>query len=360
MRVATEEEDRLLGKIISLVNENHIIENEIMLAESQVKGYKEIRRQKTTKFVTTVCICLFLLIVAAGYLFHITKDPKLTIALFLGSGGLGFFVVGFLIFTIVVSVRYFAACSKSEFWMGLSQSLGIDNIDTLEVANSSSIISNKKSLREKEAELEKLYSEYFVLKEKNDKQHEEDIATGKKKPDFNFDAYSSYVDVDNDWIRLNKLKAEVVRLTHDKKSLEEDLDNMARFHDACKASIVGFFILRLLMIVCLIGLVIGLIFDRSGLSGVISFAIVVVLMIIGIVMIVNLVNLLFKFPYLSDSEFALFIAEKMGLDQTKKDFNDMKAKLDGMHIKIREDNELIQELKKKKSEEQSEDTNKWY
>ena len=68
MRVATQEEDILLNRISSLVNENYLTENEIMLSESQIKGYKEIRRQKTGKFLSVLITSAFLIILSVGFL----------------------------------------------------------------------------------------------------------------------------------------------------------------------------------------------------------------------------------------------------------------------------------------------------
>ena len=48
MRVATKEEDFFLQEISKLQNANYILLNEIMLCESQIKGYKEQRRKETT------------------------------------------------------------------------------------------------------------------------------------------------------------------------------------------------------------------------------------------------------------------------------------------------------------------------
>ena len=68
-------------------------------------------------------------------------------------------------------------------------------------------------------------------------------------------------------------------------------------------------------------------------------------MVTGIVVIINLVNFITKLPYISDSEFALFVADKLGIDQTKKDLKDMMAEIDTSAVKINDLSEKIKEYK---------------
>ena len=59
MRVATEEEDRLLQKISFYETDIYNLENEVMLCESEAKGVREQRRRYTVKFFTVIFVCLF-------------------------------------------------------------------------------------------------------------------------------------------------------------------------------------------------------------------------------------------------------------------------------------------------------------
>ena len=135
MRAATEEEDNLLRKISRLESDIYNLENEVMLCESESRGLRELRRKYTVKFFTVIFVCSFLLIGSSGFLVHLGKNWRLTIALYLGSGGLGFFALGFLIYTIIYLVRYFAATSKTSFWSGVAEKIGVENIDNLENVN---------------------------------------------------------------------------------------------------------------------------------------------------------------------------------------------------------------------------------
>ena len=97
MRVATEEEDILLQKISKLETSNYNLLNEIMLCESQIKGYKERRRQETVKFYTVVFVCVFLLI-ALGAALIVGGLNKFTAAVLMSAGGFGIIVPVFVIY----------------------------------------------------------------------------------------------------------------------------------------------------------------------------------------------------------------------------------------------------------------------
>ena len=345
MRVATQEEDILLNRISSLVNENYLTENEIMLSESQIKGYKEIRRQKTGKFLSVLITSAFLIILTVG--FFINGINSLSIALFMGSGGLGFFALIFIVYAIIVSFRYFAATSKTSFWCGIADKIGIENLDSQIIVNQSSIIANKNRIKRNEEELEVKLSEYFKLKEENDKQFEEDVAAGRRKADFNFDAYNSYIEIDNDWIKFNKLKAELNKISNQKKSLEDDIEQNIIFEDKCKESIRWSVLLFFLMIGTIVVLIVASTFDFEELMlYYIRLAIVLFFMVSGILGIANFVNMIFRFPYISDSKLASFIAEKIGVENTKKDRNDMVEKINSIDARIVEINEELSVLKK--------------
>ena len=317
MRVATEEEDRLLQKISFLESDIYNLENEVMLCESEAKGVRELRRRYTVKFFTVIVVCAFLIILSSGYLINIKSDWRLTMAIYLGSGGLGFFALGFLVYTIIFLVRFFAATSKSAQGAAFAEKIGV----------------------EKKA--------YFELKEKNDKIFEEEIASGKRKPDFNFDAYNTYVEVTNEWIDFNKLKVEHLRVSNRKKVLEKDVEDMIYNEDKCKKSIIWFSILFLLHVATIIVLFISSNYIEPELAPFLAIIIVIFFMITGIVVIINLINFITKFPYISDSELALFVADKLGIEDTKKDLKDKLSEIDTCAEKIKELSERIKEYKEK-------------
>ena len=70
MRVATEEEDRLLQKISFLESDIYNLENEVMLCESEAKGVRELRRRYTVKFFTVIVVCAFLIILSSSKAFN--------------------------------------------------------------------------------------------------------------------------------------------------------------------------------------------------------------------------------------------------------------------------------------------------
>ena len=112
MRIATEEEDRILQKISRLTQDNYNLENDYLLCKSQVLGYKETRRKLTVRIFTFTIISLFLLIFVIGFVLYGLKSPSLMISLFMGSGGI--FAVIFIVFTLIQFIRYVAATSKSD------------------------------------------------------------------------------------------------------------------------------------------------------------------------------------------------------------------------------------------------------
>ena len=345
MRVATEEEDRLLQKISFYETDIYNLENEVMLCESEAKGVREQRRRYTVKFFTVIFVCLFLIILSSGYLFHIKADWRLTLAIYLASGGLGFFALGFLVYTIIFLIRFFAATSKTQFWMNLAEKIGVDNLDILETSNQAKLSNLKQNISNNRKSLDENTAAYFELKEKNDKIFEEEIASGKRKPDFNFDAYNSYIEVTNEWIDFNKLKVEHLKLCNRKKVLEKDVEDMIFNEDKCKKSIIWFSILLLLNIATIIVLMICSRFLEPELLPTFWGVVIIFYMITGIVVIINLINFITKLPYISDSNLALFVADKLGIDQTKKDLKDMLVEIDEIAGKIKEVSEEIKKYK---------------
>ena len=345
MRVATEEEDRLLQKISFLESDIYNLENEVMLCESEAKGVREQRRKYTVKFFTAIIVCAFLIILSSGYLINIKADWRLTMAIYLGSGGLGFFALGFLIYTIIFLVRFFAATSKSASGAAFAEKIGVENLDEKETVNLAKLSNLKKNIKDNRTSLDENTKAYFELKEKNDKIFDEEIASGKRKPDFNFDAYNNYIEVTNEWIDFNKLKVEHLRLSNRKKVLEKEVEGMIINEDKCKQSIIWFLILVLLHVATIIVLLICSNFIEPELASVLRLVIVIFFMVTGIVVIINLVNFITKLPYISDSEFALFVADKLGIDQTKKDLKDMMAEIDTSAVKINDLSEKIKEYK---------------
>ena len=61
--------------------------------------------------------------------------------------------------------------------------------------------------------------------------------------------------------------------------------------------------------------------------------------------IIHLINFITKLPYISDSPLALFVAEKLGIDETKKELKDMLSEIDACGEKIKDLSENIKEYK---------------
>ena len=345
MRVASEEEDRLLQKISFLESDIYNLENEVMLCESEAKGIREQRRKYTVKFFTVIFVCAFLIILSSGYLVNIKADWRLTLAIYLGSGGLGFFALGFLIYTIIFLVRFFAATSKASFWAELAEKIGVENLDSKETINLTKLSNYKQNINDNRNSLDESTKAYFELKEKNDRQFDEDVASGKIKPGFNFDAYNSYIEVTNEWIEFNKLKVKHLKLSNRKKTIEKDIEDMIINEDKCKQSIVWFLILLFLNVVTLILFFISAFFIEAELLPILRIAIVIFLMLTGIVVIINFINFITKLPYISDSKLSLVIADKLGIDRTKKDLKDMLSEREELEGTIKETAEEIQRYK---------------
>ena len=347
MRVATEEEDILLQKISSLQGSIYNLENEVMLCESQERGYRERKRQLTVKFFTVIIVCAFLLILSSGYLVRMTVDWRLTLALYLGSGGLGFFALGFLIYTIIVVFKHLASTGSSDFWITMAEKIGVDNLYSLSLSNTAKMNQDKRIIRKNNDELDETLNKYFVLKDKNDIQFEADVASGKIKAGFNFDPYNSFVDVTNDLITFNKLRVEHLQISNKKKNLEKDVEDMIQYESDCRKSILWFLLLLFVLIGTIIALIICAFFESdSGILYWIRFSIGLFTMVSGIVVIINFVNFLFKFPFLSKSQFALFLADKFGFEKTKKDRDDMLKQIEDYNKRLVEVNEEIEITKK--------------
>ncbi len=350
MRVATQEEDELLRKISHVVDQNYILENDLIYHESQIKGLKELRRQSTVKFFVCLIISIILALVLMAFLVQLPKNPALTVSLLFASGGLGFFGPGFIIYTIIVGIRHFAKTSASDYWMRRSGKMHIDNLYFLEKNGKNSIRMIKKNLSDNSSNLEEWLASYFKLKEINDKQYEEDVAAGKRKPDFNFEAYNSFIDIDNDWINFNKLRVKDVRLKGRKTAIEKDLERMALFEEKCKESIRWFILLAFVIFGMAVLMLFAYIYDTGELKRMILLAASFFIAVGGIVLIINLINLIFKLPFLSDSKFASRIADKLGYEETKKDFNRLRAEIDSIDKELIEVSASMKEYRNKNAE----------
>jgi len=347
MRVATEEEDRILQRISFLESDIYNLENEVMLCESEEKGLREMRRRYTVKFFTVIVVCAFLLILSSGYLINIKGNWRLTVAIYLGSGGLGFFALGFLIYTIIFLIKFFAVTSKTASGAAMAQKLGVENLDLKETSNLARLSTLKQNINNNRTSLDESTKAYFELKEKNDKIFDEEIASGKRKPDFNFDAYNTYIEVTNEWIDFNKLKVEHLKVSNRKKVLEKDVETMIINEDKCKQSIIWFSILIFIHIATIIALIISSNYIEPELVGILMIVIFIFFMSTGIVVIIHLINFITKLPYISDSKFALKVADKLGIEDTKKDLKDKLAEIDISREKIKDLSEKINEYKVK-------------
>ncbi|MCR5848165.1 MAG: hypothetical protein K6G75_08620 [Lachnospiraceae bacterium] len=352
MRVATDEEDALLRNISDLQTKIYNTENDIMIYESQIKGYKEQRRQMTTKFFTVLFILAFVLLISFGYLIHLFHNPSLTIALFLGSGGLGFFATGFLIYSILYFIKYFASTSRTEFWFNMAEKMMIDNITGMELANSTKLIQSRNEVKNDRDVLDTKMKEYLDLKDKNDKIFKKELEAGTKKAGFNFEAFNSYTEVNNDLIIFNKKRVDLNILNNRITNAEKDIQDMFEKEKNCQKSIRLFFIALLLLILATGGLfVLSLRLSDSIELWMIHIAIVIFILILGIAVIIGAVNFMVNLPYVSDSGFAKLVADKLGLDHTKADLNDLIEQMkrdDEQTIRLKEE---IQTLKKKINED---------
>lgn len=355
MRVATEEEDILLQKISKLQGNIYNLENEVMLCESQDKGYRERKRQLTVKFFSVIILCAFLLILSSGYLVRMNINWRLTLAIYLASGGLGFFALGFLVYTIIVVFRHLAATGSTDFWITMAEKIGVDNLYSLSLTNTTKMNQNKRIIRKDNDELEEALKEYLVLKDKNDKQFEADVASGKIKAGMNFDPYNSFVDVTNDLITFNKLRVEQLKLSNKRRNLEKDVEDMIQYESDCKKSIIWFLVLFFILIGTVIALIICAFFEsNSGILYWIRFSVGLFLMISGFVVIISFINFLFKFPFLSKSQLALFLADKFGFEKTKKDRDDMMNEIEGLNKRLEEVKEELETTKKILAEKKEE------
>ena len=115
--------------------------------------------------------------------------------------------------------------------------------------------------------------------------------------------------------------------------------------DKCKQSIIWSLVLFLILIGTIIAFFIMSNFIEPELAPLLRMVTVLFFMMTGIVVIINLINFITKLPYISDSQFSLFIADKLGIEQTKKDLKDMLAEIDVNAEKIKEVNEEIQRYK---------------
>lgn len=335
MRVATTEEDEYLQQISKLQNDNYILLNEIMLCESQIKGYKEQRRKETTKFVTDICICIFLCLFA----FICSIAGRLNMyagAIALATCGVFIVVPFFIIYTIIVSIKYYAKISSHELAINLSKKFKVENIYTAEITNASSIIKYKNVIDENQRKINELSLEYDELKKKNDELFAEELKSGARKDDFNFEAYNNFIDISNEQIDYNKMRVELTSLTKKRKDLEDSLEKMMQNEEQCKKSVKLFLLLLIMLIVTMLLLLLVIRFDSDVMTN--YYAIIFLnLAIIAsvIIMPINLVNAIVNLPYLSDSKIAILIADKIGLDNTKHERKGMMEVLSAVNNRIK-------------------------
>lgn len=323
MRVATKEEDAFLQEISKLQNTNYILLNEIMLSEGQIKGYKEQRRKETTKFITILCICIFLCLftivcVKAG------KSNMFTGAVFTAASGVAIVIPIFCIYTVIVSIRYYAKISSHELAFSLSKKLKVENIYQGEISNQSAIIKNKNEVESNKRKIEELTSQYNDLKNQNDEIFEKELKSGKRKADFNFEAYNNFIDISSERFNYYKKRVEYTSLLNKKKALEDNLEKMFENEEKCKKSVKLFFILLLMQILTIVILFFFIRFDTDKLTiYYASLFLILVVIASGITLVINLVNLVINLPFLIDTKFSAFIADKIGLDNTKRDRKNM-------------------------------------
>lgn len=344
MRVATEEEDILLQNISNYEKEIYNLENEVMVCEAQVKGYREKRRQLRVKFICVFIVMIFFTVLSFGYLIHIRGNWRFTVAMFLGSGGLGIFAAIYYVYAFIFMIKFFAALSSSNFWAEVADKINVENIVNGETANKIRLSNIKRTIAKDREQLDIDSQKYFYLKAKEDKIFEEEIASGKRKIDFNFDAYNSYVEVTNEWITFNKLRVEQLKLSNRKKVLEKDVEDMVLYEEKCKKNLIWTVILFIALLAIAAMFVVMGYFETEYLD-VIRGLIILTLIVAGTVAIVCFVNFVTKLPYLSGSGLACEIAEVLLIDKTKKDFNDMVKEIEACNTKIHEVADEINRMK---------------
>ena len=345
MRIATEEEDRILQKISRLTQDNYNLENDYLLCKSQVLGYKETRRKLTVRIFTFTIISLFLLIFVIGFVLYGLKSPSLMISLFMGSGGI--FAVIFIVFTLIQFIRYVAATSKSDAMASLADKFGIDNVEQLEFINKTRMTEVKNTIKNNNISIDENYKEYFALKEKNDIQYEADIKAGKIKPDTNFEYYNNFVPIDSLHINYNKTKARWILLEKERKIDAEDLDKLLDSQDKNKKSVGLFALLYGMTLLGVIGLFVLSFFQAEPywamVTRMLSFF---ALLISAIAFTLFIMNLLICLPSISDNGLSRFIADKLGVAYTKKDINDYYDKIKNTDEEIITLKAQIEEMKK--------------
>lgn len=345
MRIATEEEDRILQKISTLTQDNYNLENDYLLCKSQVLGYKETRRKLTVRIFTFVIISLFLSVFVIGFAIFGFKSPSLMIALFMGSGGI--FALIFIIFTIVQFVRYLAATSKSDAFISLADKIGIDNVENLEFINKTRMAEVKNTIKRNNESIEEHYSDYFRLKEKNDIQYENDIKAGKIKPDTNFDYYNNFVPVDSLHINFNKTKARWILLEKERKIDAEDLDKLIDTQDKNKRSVGLFAALYGMTVIGFIGLlVLSFHQDEAYWAMVTRMIAFFALLISAIAFTLFTMNFAVCLPSICDNGLSRFVADKLGVEYTKKSIDEYYDKIKKTDEEIISLKAQIEEMKK--------------
>lgn len=354
MRIATEEEDRILQKISALTQDNYNLENDYLLCKSQVLGYKETRRKLTVRIFTFIVISLFLGVFVVGFILFGISSPSLMISLFMGSGGL--FAIIFIIFTIVQFVRYLAATSKSDALISLSDKLGIDNVEQLEFINQSRMSEVKNTIKNNSISIDEYYKEYFKLKEKNDIQYESDIKAGKIKPDTNFEYYNNFVPVDSLHINYNRTKARWIMLEKERKIDAEDLDRLIDSQDKNKKSVGLFALLYGMTLLGVIGLIILSFFQEEPYWAMVTRMLAFfALLLSAIAFTLFMMNLMVCLPSIMNNGLSRFVADKLGVAYTKKDVDDYFQKLKKTDEEIITLKAQIEEMKKEiDAEEQKE------
>ncbi len=346
MRVATKEEDFFLQEISKLQNANYILLNEIMLCESQIKGYKEQRRKETTKFITDICICVFLCL----FTFICIKaggSNMYTGAIFTAACGVAIVIPVFCIYTVFVSIRYYAKISSHELALLLSRKLKVDNIYQGEISNQSTIIKYKNEIESNKSKLEEITSQYNDLKNQNDELFEKELKSGKRKADFNFEAYNNFIDISNERINYNKKRVEYTSSYNKKRTLEDNLEKMYENEEQCKKSVKLFSLLLFMLILTIFILFWVIRFNSDRIIVYYSSLFLVLIEIAtGISLVINFVNLTINLPFLIDTKLSAFIADKIGLDNTKRDRKNMMEELSNTEKRLQSTEEEMMLLKK--------------
>lgn len=360
MRLITPEEDKLLDQISRLKDDVRNIENEIMVAESGLKGNTRKRGSEFTTFLIWFVVSFGLFMITAGYILcGLSVGFAMSLGIFFGAGGAGFVVIACWIYTIIRYFRFRAVTSKSAFWQSVSEKMKIDSISSEDNSIQSHLKSYKKDLSYKRNKISELTSEYEDLRDMLDAEDELKGNTGLKNAkdglsvnnDRNsLNSVDSY-QIQFNWLEqkktikgeLNKLIVRYNLLRNQREEIEDKINEYQVVVDEMSNS------KRSMTIFCLcIGVVAGCVFLLATIIGDeinVSLVIAAVLIAIFAIVVKLLVDIL-TMPFLKDTKLANFIGITFSTSRPVKEINDYLLKIKDIDKEMVEVDELIEITKR--------------